>query len=95
MTIGLVAMTGRQKGNDGPEKGRAPVSIARVCTCISLFPSRPPALSALPIGVLHSTTPKSLAFFFFGNTDMSYRIYEVKRGVWVCDKGIKKPHVNT
>jgi hypothetical protein len=22
-------MTGRQKGNDGPEKGRAPVSIAR------------------------------------------------------------------
>jgi hypothetical protein len=27
-TIDLVAMTGRQKGNDGPEKGRAPVSIA-------------------------------------------------------------------
>ena len=23
-------MTGRQKGNDGPEKGRAPVSIAGV-----------------------------------------------------------------
>ena len=30
-TIGLVAMTGRQKGNDGPEKGRAPVSIAGGC----------------------------------------------------------------
>jgi hypothetical protein len=28
-TIDLVAMTGRQKGNDGPEKGRAPVSIAK------------------------------------------------------------------
>jgi hypothetical protein len=27
-TIDLAAMTGRQKGNDGPEKGRAPVSIA-------------------------------------------------------------------
>jgi hypothetical protein len=26
---------------------------------------------------------------------MSYRIYEVKRGVWFCDKGIKKPQVNT
>jgi hypothetical protein len=26
-TIDLAAMTGRQKGNDGPEKGRAPVSI--------------------------------------------------------------------
>jgi hypothetical protein len=27
-TTDLVAMTGRQKGNDGPERGRAPVSIA-------------------------------------------------------------------
>jgi hypothetical protein len=27
-TIDLAAMAGRQKGNDGPEKGRAPVSIA-------------------------------------------------------------------
>jgi hypothetical protein len=26
-------------------------------------------------------------FFFFGNTDMSYRIYEVKRGVWVVFLG--------
>jgi hypothetical protein len=33
-----------------------------LCTCLSLFPSRSPALSALPTGVLHSTTPKSLAF---------------------------------
>jgi hypothetical protein len=27
-TIGLVAMTGSQKGNGGPERGRVPVSIA-------------------------------------------------------------------
>jgi hypothetical protein len=33
--------------------------------------------------------------FFFFFLDMSYRIYEVKRGVWVCDKGIKEPDVNT
>ena len=33
--------------------------------------------------------------FFFGNTDMSYRFYEVEWGVWVCDKGMKKSAVNT
>jgi hypothetical protein len=29
-------------------------------------------------------------FFFFCNTDMSYRFYEVKRGVWICDKGMER-----
>jgi hypothetical protein len=31
-TIGLAAMTGRQKGNGGPEKGCVPVSIAHGAT---------------------------------------------------------------
>ena len=37
-------MTGRQKGNDGPEKGRAPVSIAHevscACFCLSFRPHK-------------------------------------------------------
>ena len=34
-------MTGRQKGNDGPEKGRAPVSIATADPAGTYFPSMP------------------------------------------------------
>ena len=38
------------------------VALNCVGTCISLFPSRFPVLSALPTGILYSTMPRSVAF---------------------------------
>jgi hypothetical protein len=37
-------------------------------------------------GVAYSTN--TFIYYFFGNTDMSYRFYEVELGMWVCDTGI-------
>jgi hypothetical protein len=48
-TIDLAAMTGRQKGNDGPEMGRAPVSIADLGLSppIRVWPNERPSVCRL------------------------------------------------
>jgi hypothetical protein len=56
-------MTGRQKGNDGPEKGRAPVSIA-YCTVYVILLQYPYCTTRL--GIQHGRVGGSSVVFYRG-----------------------------